>query len=72
MTNVLNQIHCLVPKNNAVIIVIENDRHAASFQCGCAQERFAHTHHAKIDLYQNSSATARRHVSTHHYPSIVS
>ena len=32
------------------------------FQCGCAQERFAHAHHVKCDLYQNSSA-ARRHVS---------
>ena len=72
LTIVRNRIRCLVPKNNAVVIVIENDRHAASFQCGCVQERFTHAHHVKRDLYQNSSATVRRHVSIHHFPSIVS
>ena len=72
MTIVRNQIHCLVSKNNAVVIVIEDDCHATTFQCLSAQERFAHAHHVKGDLYQNLSATIRRHVSIHHFSSEVS
>ena len=71
MTTVKDQIHRLVPKNDAVIIVIEDDCDATTFQYRCAQERFAHTHHVKCDLDQNSSATVRRHVPVHHFLSVV-
>ena len=54
MTIVRYQIHCLVSQNDAVIIVIEDDCHATMFQCRSAQERFAHVHHVKCDLDQNS------------------
>ena len=56
-------MHCLVPENDSIAIVIENDCESFSFQCGCAQEWLAHAHDVKCDLYQNSSATVRRHVT---------
>ena len=40
MTIVRYQIHCLVSKIDAIIIVIEDDCHATMFQCRSAQERF--------------------------------
>ena len=54
MTIVRYQIHCLVSKNDAIIIVIEDDCHATMFQCRSAQEMFAHVHHVKCDLDQDS------------------
>ena len=65
------QIHCLVSKNDAVIIVIEDDCHATMFQCRSAQERFAHVHHVKCDLDQDSFSTVRHHVPVHHFLSVV-
>ena len=56
------QIHCIVSKNDAVTIVIEDDCHATMFQCRSAQERFAHVHHVKCDLDQDSFSTVRHHV----------
>ena len=38
-----------------VVTVIEDDCNATTFQCRSAQERFAHAHHVKCDLDQNSS-----------------
>ena len=38
-----------------------------TFQCRSAQERFAHAHHVKCDLHQNSSSAVRRHVSANHF-----
>ena len=70
MTIVRNQIHCFVQENDAVVTVIENDCHATTFQCRCAQERFAHAHHVKGDLSQISSATVCRHVPEHHFVSM--
>ena len=63
MTIVRSQIHCLVSKNDAVIIVIEDDRDATMFQCKNSQERFAHVHHVECDLDQNSSTAVRHHMS---------
>ena len=60
------QIHCLVSKNDAVIIMIEDDCDATMFQCRSAQERFAHVHHVKYDLDQNSSTDVRHHMSVNH------
>ena len=40
MTIVRDQMHCLVPKNDTVIFVIEDDCDATTFQCRSAQERF--------------------------------
>ena len=57
------QIHCLVSKNDAVIIVIEDDCDATMFQCRSAQERFANVHHVECDLDQNSSTAVRHHMS---------
>ena len=37
MTIVRHQIHCLVSKNAAVIMVIEDDGHATMFQCRSAR-----------------------------------
>ena len=64
MTIVRYQIHRLVLKNDAIIIVIEDDRHATMFQRTSAQERFAHVHHVKCDLDQNSFSTVRHHAHT--------
>ena len=41
------------------------------FQCRSAQERFAHVHHVKCDLDQNSFSTVRHHVPVHHFLSVV-
>ena len=71
ITIVRYQIHCLVSKNDAVIIVIENDCDATIFQCRSAQERFAHVHHVKCDLDQNSFSTVSHHVSVHHFLSVL-
>ena len=62
MTIVRFLFHCLVSKNDAVIIVIEDDCDATMFQCRSAQEKFAHAHHVKCDLDPNSSTAVRRHV----------
>ena len=67
MTNVRYQIHCLVSKNDAVIVEIEDDGDATMFQCSSAQERFAHVHHVKCDLDQHSFSTVRHHVSVNHF-----
>ena len=64
------QIHCLVSKNGAIIIEIENDCHATVFQCRSAQERFAHVHHVKCDLDQDSFSSVRHHVPVHHFLSV--
>ena len=56
------QIHCLISKNDAIIIVIEDDCHATMFQCRSAQERFAHVNHVKCDLDQDLFSTVRDHV----------
>ena len=66
-----DQIRCLVSKNDAVIIVIVDDCDATTFQCRSAQERFAHVHHVKCDLDQNSFSTVGHHVSVHHFLSVV-
>ena len=71
MTIVRYQIRCLVSKNDAVIIVIEDACDAATFQCRSAQERFAHGHHVKCDLVQNSSTAVRRHMSVNHFLFVV-
>ena len=71
MTIVRYQIYCLVSKNDAVMIVIEDDCDATMFQCRSAQERFAHVHHVKCDLDQNSSTTVRHHLPVHHFLSVV-
>ena len=63
------QIHCLVPKNDAIIIVIEDDCHATMFQCRSALERFAHVHHVKSDLDQDSFS--RSSSRAHHFLSVV-
>ena len=65
------RIHCLVSKNDAIIIVIEDDCHATMFQCRSAQERFAHVHHVNCDLDQDSFSTVRHHVPVHHFLSVV-
>ena len=67
MAIVRNQVQCLAPENDAVVIVIENDCDATTFQRRCAQKRFAQAHLVENDLNQNSSATVRRHVSVHHF-----
>ena len=54
MTIVRYQIRCLVSKNDAIIIVVEDDCHVTMFQCRNAQERFEHVHHVKCDLDQDS------------------
>ena len=59
MTIVRHQIHCLVSKNDAVIIVIEDDCDATMFQCRSAQERLAHVHHV--------TTAVRHHVSVNHF-----
>ena len=71
MTIVRYQIHCLVSKHDAVIIVIEDDCHATMFQRRSAQERFAHVHHVKRDLDQDSFSTVRHHVPIHNFLSVV-
>ena len=71
MTIVRDHIRCLVPKNDAVTIVIEDDCDATTFQCRSAQERFVHVHHVKCDLDQNSSAAVRHHTSVNHFLSVV-
>ena len=71
MTIVRYQIHCLVSKNDAVTIVNEDDCDATTFQCRSAQERFAHVHHVKCDLDQNSSTAVRHHMSVNHFLSVV-
>ena len=62
-----DQIHCLVPKNDTVRIVIEDDCDATTFQCRSTQEKFAHVHHVKCGLDQNSSTPVRHHVSVNHF-----
>ena len=49
--------------------MIEDD--CAMFPCRNAQERFAHVHHVKCDLDQNSSTAVRHHMSVNHFLSIV-
>ena len=49
----------------------EDDCHATMFQCRSAQERFAHVHHVKCDMDQNSFSTVRHHVPVHHFLSVV-
>ena len=71
MTIVRYQIHCLVSKNDAVIIVIEDDCDATLFQRRCAQERSAHSHRVKCGLDQNSFSTVRHHVSENYFLSIM-
>ena len=71
MTIVRYQIHCLVWKHDAIIIVIEDDCDATMFQCRSAQERFAHVHHVKCDLDQNSSTAVCHHMSVNHFLSVV-
>ena len=61
------QIHCLVSKNDAVVIVIDDDCDATMFQCRGAQEKFAHVHHVKCNLDQNSSTAVRHHMSVNHF-----
>ena len=58
-------------ENDAAIIVIEDDCDATIFQCRSAQERFAHAHHVKCDLDQNSSTAVRRHMSVNHFLSVM-
>ena len=41
------------------------------FSADSAQERFAHVHHVKCDLDQDSSTAVRRHVSVHHFLSVL-
>ena len=65
------QIHCLVSKNDAVIIVIEDDCHATMFQCRNAQERFAHVHDVKRTQDKKPFSTVRHHVPVHHFLSEV-
>ena len=65
------QIHCLVSEKEAVIIVTDDDCDATTFQCRSAQEKFAHVHHVKCDLDQNSSTAVRHHVSVNHFLSVV-
>ena len=65
------QIHCLASKNDAVIIMIEDGCDATMFQCRSAQERFAHGHHVKCDLDQNSSTAVCHHTSVNHFLSEV-
>ena len=72
MTVVRYQIHCLASKNDAVVIVIINDRDSSTFQCRSAQERITvDAHHVKCDLDQNSSAAVRHHMSVNHFLSTV-
>ena len=71
MTIVRYQIHCVVSKNDAVIIVIEDDCDATAFQCRSAQGRFAHVHHVTCDLDQDSSTAVRHRVSVNHFLSVV-
>ena len=62
MTIVRFRILSLVSKNDAIIIVIEDECHTTMFQCRSAQERFSHVHHVKCDPDQNSSTAIRHHV----------
>ena len=71
MTIVRYQIHCLVSKNDAVIIMIEDDCDATTFQCRSAQERFAFVHHVKCDLDENSSTAVCHRMSVNHFLSVV-
>ena len=61
------QIHCLISKNDAVIIMIEDDCDATMFQCRSAQERVSHVHHVKCDLDQNSITAVCHHMSVNHF-----
>ena len=65
------QFQCLVSKNVAVIIVIEDDCDATMFQCRSTQERFAHVHDVKCDLDQNSFTAVCHHMSINHFLSVV-
>ena len=65
------QIRSLASKNDAVIIMIEDDCDATMFQCRSAQERFAHVHHVFCHLDQNSSTALCHHVSVNHFLSVV-
>ena len=67
MTIVGYQIHCLVSKDDTVIIMIEDDCDATMVQCRSAQERFAQVHHVKCDLDQNSSTAVCHHMSVNHF-----
>ena len=69
----LGMVHasCCVSSLQRLLAVV-NDCDPTTFQCRCAQERFAHAHHVKCDLNQNSSAAVRRHVSVHNFLSTVS
>ena len=40
-------------------------------QCRSAQKRFAHVHHVKSDLHQDSSTAVRHHMSINHFLSVV-
>ena len=71
MTIVRDPIHCLGPQSGAVIIVIEDDCDATTFQCRSAEERFAHARHIKCDLDQNSPTAVRRHMSVNHFLPVV-
>ena len=51
--------------------MIEDDCDPTMFQCRSAQERFAHVHHVKCDLDQNSFSTVRHHVPVHYFLSVV-
>ena len=66
-----NEIYCVTPDNDAIVTVIENDCDSLTFQCGCAYEWFAHARHIKRGLYQNSSATVRRHVTINNFLSTM-
>ena len=71
MTIVQNQIQLLVTENGAIVIVAVNDRDSLTFQCGRAQEWFAHARHVKRDLYQSSPRTVRRRVTINNVMSFV-
>ena len=62
MTIVRDEIHCLVPENDAVVIVIEQD---------CDATTFPHARHVKCDQDQNSSTAVRHHTSINHFLSTV-
>ena len=51
--------------------MIEYDCDATMLQCRSAQERFAHLHHAKCDLDQNSSTAVRHNVYVNHFLSVA-
>ena len=68
MTIVRDQIHCLVPKNDAVMIVIEDDCDATTIQSRRGLRTLITSNVIQIKIHLPA---VRRHMSVNHFLSIV-